>query len=85
MTFDEFVSHASSERERAASLLGMINKLATTFGSMHWTLIRFDEPLLLTSDQPVVAVPLLDRESRHDSGWADTVEGCPSMADGGTP
>jgi hypothetical protein len=78
--FEEFATRAKSERERATSLLGMINKLATLVGSMHWTLIRFQEPLLLTSDQPVVGVPLLDQDAQRDiqampaAGWADTVE-----------
>src|SRR4051794_17462345 len=69
-----------SDRERAEKLLTLINKLSTAFGSMHWTLLRFDEPLLATSDQPVCGVPLLgDGKIRPISatlndGWSETME-----------
>ncbi len=43
----------------AKLVLGQVLKFASYFGSMHWTLVTFDEPLLATSDHPVTLVPLL--------------------------
>lgn len=34
------------------------NRLITAFGSMRWYLIEFEAPLLVISDQPVVAWPI---------------------------
>jgi Protein of unknown function (DUF4238) len=69
-----------SDRERGKKLISLMNKLATIFGSMHWTLLRFSEPVLLTSDQPVSAVPILDPgeivevAAIPDTGWLHTCE-----------
>lgn len=69
-----------SPQERARRCFGMINKMSTIIASMHWTLMTFDEPLLITSDQPVVAVPLLEAGERAaitavpEAGWMDTIE-----------
>ncbi len=35
-----------------------MTRLASLFASMHWTLVKFDGPLLATSDQPVTPVPM---------------------------
>jgi hypothetical protein len=75
-----FEAAMRSDRERGKKLISLMNKLATIFGSMHWTLLRFPEPLLLTSDQPVSAVPILDPgqivevAAMPDTGWLDTCE-----------
>lgn len=47
-----------TDHRRALRMYSMIPKIASTFGSMHWTLIEFREPLLMTSDHPVVGWPL---------------------------
>ena len=78
--FEDFAAVARSDKERAFKLLTMINKLASGFGSMHWTLLRFSEPLIITSDQPVCAAPLLDEGEQRPiqatpaTGWANIVE-----------
>src|SRR4029077_5565648 len=64
----------------AVRLISLINKLSSVFGSMHWTLLRFDDPLLITSDQPVAPVPLLTPgviepfAALPGGGWLDTLE-----------
>ena len=69
-----------SDRERANKLLSLINKLSTIIVSMHWTLLRFDEPLLITGDQPICPVPLLTPgigkpiAAIPRDGWLDTCE-----------
>ncbi|MFN8132104.1 MAG: DUF4238 domain-containing protein [Solirubrobacteraceae bacterium] len=54
----EILEALNGDLPRTQSILGQIPHVASAAGSMHWTLIRFDEPLLLTSDQPVVLVGL---------------------------
>lgn len=78
--FDRFASHARSDGMRVARMLSMINKLASIFASMHWTLLRFEEPWLITSDHPVSGVPLLGPGERADvrgvpvGGWINLIE-----------
>ena len=78
--YREFARVMGSDRERGKKLISLINKLGTVFGSMHWTLLRFDEPLLVTGDQPVSPVPLLapgqvqEVAAIPDTGWLDTCE-----------
>jgi hypothetical protein len=78
--FEQFAAHARGDWQRANSLLSPLNKLATAVASMHWTLVQFDEPLLITSDQPVVGAPILgvgerrEIEAMPSTGWADTIE-----------
>jgi uncharacterized protein DUF4238 len=80
LPFHQFAGHIRSDKERALKLMALINKLASGFASMHWTLLRFDEPMLLTCDQPVCPVPLLDEGERHEvdptpaRGWINTIE-----------
>jgi hypothetical protein len=57
MSRDEMLEVATSDSFAADALMDEIPVLASMFGSMHWSLVRFDEPCLVTSDQPVVAVP----------------------------
>jgi hypothetical protein len=80
MPFEQFAAHMRTDKERAHKLLTMVNKLASGFSSMHWTVLRFDEPMLITSDHPVCAVPLLDAGETREvdptpaGGWMDTIE-----------
>jgi Protein of unknown function (DUF4238) len=74
MTQDEFAAkvkeHFRSDTSRFQRMLALVNKLASVLGSMHWSIIRFDEPLLLTSDHPVVVWPLKRiRASPHASSY----------------
>lgn len=55
----EFFTRVKSDEFRTNIMLGDLHKAASLLGSMHWTLIEFDECLLGTSDQPVTVVPLL--------------------------
>jgi hypothetical protein len=69
-----------SDGERAKRILSMVNKISTIFGCMNWTLLRFDEPLLITSDHPVCPVPIIDDGADRaihpmpDEGWMNTIE-----------
>jgi hypothetical protein len=78
--FERFREEMRSDKRRALKILRMINKLGTLIASMHWTLIRFDEPVLITSDQPTCPVPLLEPgavapvAATPETGWIDTVE-----------
>jgi Protein of unknown function (DUF4238) len=46
-----------SQRFHVATLLGQVGRVGSAFGSMQWNLVRFDQNSLITSDQPVVALP----------------------------
>jgi hypothetical protein len=78
--FAEFSRRALSDTERTQRVLRLVNKVATAIGSMHWTLLTFDEPLLATCDQPVCPVPLGPPEAQHAGdpiaprGWTNTLE-----------
>jgi Protein of unknown function (DUF4238) len=57
MSREEMLVTARSDHFVASTLMGEIPVLASLFGSMHWSLVSFADPCLITSDQPVVAVP----------------------------
>jgi hypothetical protein len=69
-----------SDGERAKRILSMVNKISTIFGCMNWTLLRFDEPLLITSDHPVCPVPIIEGGADRaihpmpDERWMNTIE-----------
>jgi hypothetical protein len=46
------------QRYHVRTLLGQVNRLGSMFGCMHWALVQFDRDCLITSDQPVVMLPL---------------------------
>lgn len=52
--------NVTSDRFRLQRMLALMPKVASMFASMHWVLLEFDEPVLATSDQPVVVWPLDD-------------------------
>jgi hypothetical protein len=56
--YEELLAEWTSDRFVAQFMLGHVSKLASLLGSMHWTLVAFDAPLLATSDQPMVLVPM---------------------------
>ncbi len=68
------------ERMHANALLGQITRLASLLCGMQWSLVRFDGDLLATSDQPVVALPLVPRgvhaagNAVPPNGWMDVIE-----------
>jgi Protein of unknown function (DUF4238) len=78
--YQRFCATMQSDRERSKRLLRLINKLSSILVSMHWTLLRFEEPLLITSDQPLCPVPFLTPGVASPvaavpaDGWLDTCE-----------
>jgi hypothetical protein len=48
--------HISSDLHRHEGVVEHKAKMTTLVGSMQWTLLTFDHPHLITSDQPLVAV-----------------------------
>lgn len=40
------------------ALLGQVGRMGSVFGSMHWALVQFDQDFLITSDQPVILLPM---------------------------
>jgi len=57
--FRELLLHLTSEAFQVDHMLDLIPKHASLIASMHWTLLKFPEPLLATSDQPVTVMPIL--------------------------
>jgi hypothetical protein len=78
MTLEEAIAEAERElSSRTATLVKMIElsrKATQILGSMHWTLVEFGRPLLVTSDHPVVLWPLGVR-SRQPAKNHNVVEG----------
>jgi hypothetical protein len=72
--------HVQSDRFHADLMLGQIPKTASVLGSMHCALLTSGTAPLLSSDHPVVAVPLLrDGESAPiklipERGLSNTIE-----------
>jgi hypothetical protein len=67
-------------RGHANTLLGQITRIASLLSSMHWAIVHFDKDLLITADQPVVALPwnyahhTLSPAVVPVNGYVDTVE-----------
>lgn len=55
---EQFVRNARSDEETLKSFERILGSVTGLLASMHWTLIAFDEPILVTSDQPVAPMPL---------------------------
>jgi hypothetical protein len=53
----ELERHLLGDTNRLMGMLSLGRKLASAFGSMHWTLVKFAAPLLATSDHPIVLWP----------------------------
>jgi Protein of unknown function (DUF4238) len=68
-----------TDTQRLTRMLSLAPKAASVLGSMHWTLVGFNSPILATSDHPVVAWPLAERSRRPqptplEVGLLDTLE-----------
>jgi hypothetical protein len=46
------------QRNHVRLLLGQIGRIGSMFSNMQWNLVQFDQNWLITSDQPVVMLPL---------------------------
>jgi hypothetical protein len=55
---DRLVERLSSDSVRIHKMIGAARTVPVALGSMHWTLVRFAKPRLVTSDQPVIVWPL---------------------------
>jgi hypothetical protein len=58
---DQLVAAAQvmkSQRNHVRTLLGQIGRIGSMFSNMQWNLVQFDRDGLITSDQPVVMLPL---------------------------
>jgi hypothetical protein len=57
-----------------------IPRVASLLASMQWVMVAFDDPILITSDQPVVPVPILEPNERREisvlpsTGYLNTIE-----------
>ena len=76
---EKLIGHASSDTHRHVKMIKTARAVAVSLGSMHWTLVRFARPRLVTSDQPVVVWPLSRGRARPcpnnvDLGVTDTLE-----------
>ena len=72
-----FHAELLGDRFLTEALLGQINKVASVLGSMHLSLVTFDEPVLVTSDQPMTPVALGSNpvvESIPSRGLLETYE-----------
>jgi Protein of unknown function (DUF4238) len=69
-----------SDQLQVDALLKQVPRLASLLMSMHWTLVKFDEPLIASGDQPVVCVPRIPSGQRLPitamprTGFMETVE-----------
>jgi hypothetical protein len=52
------IEHYSSDTFRLVKMIKTARAVAVAFGSMHWTLVSFAKPRLVTSDDPIVVWPL---------------------------
>jgi Protein of unknown function (DUF4238) len=67
------------DTERLSRMLTQAQKTTSALGSMHWTLLEFDTPIVATSDQPVAMWPLESRSrppepNELDGGLMMTLE-----------
>ncbi len=67
------------QRNHVRTLLGQIGRIGSMFSNMQWNLVQFDHDWLITSDQPVVMLPLRGgavspASSVPTSGFRDIME-----------
>ncbi len=67
----ELESAVLSDQFTIENVTGQIAKMATLFGSMHATLLRFGAPRLLCSDHPLVPVPFMSADGAPISAMPD--------------
>jgi hypothetical protein len=68
-----------SQQSHIRTLLGQISRIGSMFGSLQWALVQFEQDHLITSDQPVVTLPLdlaivSPALSIPDFGFMNTIE-----------
>jgi Protein of unknown function (DUF4238) len=68
VSYDSLVQHVRSDEFWVAHSVEQIDTMASLLGSLHWSLVRFPTPVLITGDQPLVPVPLLERGQRTRIG-----------------
>jgi hypothetical protein len=73
------IEHYSSDTFRLVKMIKNARAVAVAFGSMHWTLVSFAKPRLVTSDHPLVVWPLSRGRAKPcpndlDAGVSDTLE-----------
>jgi hypothetical protein len=61
---DRVGEHMKQDTQRHVRMLGLLDKVGSILTSMHWTLLRFDKPLVATSDHPVHVWPIERTSSR---------------------
>jgi len=65
-------SEANSDDWLAETLKAQVPLLGNVLAAMHWSLVEFAEPALITSDQPLVAIPF------DEAGADETVPPLPA-------
>jgi hypothetical protein len=73
------IENYSSDTRRLLRMIQTARAVGVAFGSMHWTLVGFTKPRLVTSDHPVVVWPLSRVRARPcpndlNAGVTDTLE-----------
>jgi hypothetical protein len=68
-----------TDTSRLTRMLSLGTKITAILASMHWTLLEFDRPWVVTSDHPVVVWPLSQRArppqpTSMDTGVLETLE-----------
>ena len=61
---DRVGAHLKQDTQRHIRMLSLLSKVGSIFGSMHWTLVKFDRPVVATSDHPVHVWPMERSTSR---------------------
>jgi hypothetical protein len=69
---DEMLAEANSDKWLAETLKSQVPLLGRVLASMHWSLVEFVGPALITSDQPLVAIPF------DGMGAGETVQPLPA-------
>jgi uncharacterized protein DUF4238 len=76
---NEVEAVSATDAHRLELMAVQQSRMITVIGSMHWTLVRFRSPRLLTSDHPLVPVPVTvegraPAAAIPEAGFLNTVE-----------
>lgn len=76
---ERYAAHLTSDTYRNTRMLSIVRSVGIIMSSMHWTLVEFAKPRLVTSDHPVVVWPVDRGGSRPrpndlSTGVIDTLE-----------
>lgn len=69
--FDAGMVRMGENNERLTQMLHPVENIASVLGSMQWSLLTFDGPVLATADEPVTVWPRSDITSVPRS-WPTT-------------